>query len=170
MKKILISILFSIFAVSSSAVKFSTCAWYDGYWGNWESIEFNIRGNYSGMILYDPDYHPSYYSFKFTINNFIPPTKDEKKRHIKSDEWYQYEGVVEYYVTDAYPTIKDVFKKFPFPSVCPALHKVEEGQTPCAKRTVKATIRIAPYKDHPKVYNIMFEDVRLGIDLEGNTF
>ena len=30
---------------------------------------------------------------------------------------------------------------------------------------VLSTIKIAPYKDHPKIYNIWFEDVGVGIDL-----
>ena len=53
--------------------------------------------------------------------------------------------------------------------VRPSQHNVDKGQMPCVKRTVQATIKIAPYKDHPKVYNIWFEDVAMAIDL-GNMY
>ena len=170
MKKLfLILILFAVSCKVNCSV-ISTCVYYDGYWGKWSKVNIGIIGNYSTMTLYNEQYHPSLYNFKFTITNYRIPTKEEQKQHIASNRWIEYEGFVEYYIIDEYMTIKEIFKKFNWPSICPALHKVEEGQTPCVKRTVKAIIRIQPYKDHPKRYNIVFEDVMFGIDLEDNFF
>lgn len=160
----------SVITASYSFAQFRACVYYDGYWGEWHNFRNSLYGNNSSMIIYVPDYHRSLYQFKFTISNYHAPSKDEIKYHLKNNEWYQYDGVVEYYVTDEYPTIKDVFKKTGFPSIHPALHDINAGQTPCAKRTAKAIIRIEPYKKHPQVYNIWFEDVGFGINLNGSYF
>ena len=37
--------------------------------------------------------------------------------------------------------------------------------TPCVKRTCNATIKIAPYKKHPQMYNIWFDGIGVGIDI-----
>ncbi len=170
MKRIILTVMFGLIACVQGFAQFRCCVYYDGYWGDWHGVSNKLYGNNSTMIIYVPEYHRSYYQFKFTIENYYVPTKDEKKRRLKSKEWYQYNGTVEYYVTDDYPTIKDVFKKNAFPSICPAIHRIEAGETPCAKRTAKATIKIEPYKDHPQVYNIWFEDVGFGINLNGLYF
>lgn len=41
---------------------------------------------------------------------------------------------------------------------------------PRVKRTTRAKIKIAPYKDHPVVYNIWFDNVGFGINLETSYF
>jgi len=163
---LIFSCLFYAVINSSAQVRaqVSASVWYDGYWGKWQSYGNIIYGNYSSMIIYRPDNHPSDYQFKFTITNYRTPTKEEIKWHLKNNEWYQYDGFVEYYVTDKWPTIKDVFKFWNFPSITPSQHRVEEGESPCAKRTAKAIIRIKPYKDHPNCYNFRFDDVAFAVE------
>lgn len=57
---------------------------YDGYWGSWyNTSNYNIWGNYGGFIVYDSYEHPSNYRFKFQINSYIQPSKDEIKAHWK---------------------------------------------------------------------------------------
>ena len=81
---------------------------------------------------------------------------------LKQRKWYEYHGTVEYYVTEQYPTITSVLKTFEFPTF-----DCDSGTdgNPCVKRTANATIKIAPYKDHPRCYNIYFDDVVVAIDL-----
>ncbi len=165
-----------VFVASSSLIKgqIKTCGYYDGYWSEWKNgycesvwggIDYTlpyekVNGNYSGFCIHQGGAHPSEYSFKFQISNYIEPTKKVKKEHLKSNQWFEYRGIVEYYVDDECPTAKAIIK------ACyghyPCLRPTQAG---AKKRTANATIKIAPYKDHPKVYNIWFEDVGVGIDL-----
>lgn len=168
--------------LSSYAISFSF--YYDGFWGRWQEDNINgiaCYGNYSGFVCYW-DYHdgygfwqdhPSDWFFKFQIKSYVEPSKKEKKQHLKKNVWYEYTGVVEYYISDEYQDIKSILKSSIDYTIShfvrPSRHRVEEGKMPCVKRTAQATIKIAPYKDHPKVYNIFFEGVGIAIDL-GNTY
>ena len=167
---------FSISLCASSQIKVN--AYYDGYWGEWEDgaiggffmgkpLEddllpyFKIYGNYSGFCMYLSDSHPSAYTFKFQANNYVTPDKKTKKYHLKNKKWYEFNGTVEYYTDDNYSNdIKKILKtgSLHFPLLKPTNKNAK-------KRTVNAIIQIAPYKDHPKVYNIWFEGVAVGIDL-----
>jgi hypothetical protein len=170
MKKILI-VVFLLTAIPLYALaQLSTNVYYDGYWGEWKKQYYTyskqswyqIYGNYSGFIIYYASNHPSKYLFKFQINSYRVPSKEEIKNHRKNDIWYEYTGTVEYSVNSSYPTIKDALKStYNFPCVTNG-----DGY----KRTVNAEIRIAPYKDHPKAYNIWFEDIGIAIDLGTSSF
>ena len=168
-RKILLCV-FCLFLASITKAQIRTNAYYDGYWGEWkdqwlpslysstpEKFYYRIYGNESGFIVYDADNHPSDYVFKFQINNYVAPTKQQIKEHYKRDEWYEYSGTVEYYVVESKPTIKEILKD----------HCDWPGRTePIAKRIANATIKIAPYKKHPRTYNIFFDDVAVGIMLD----
>jgi len=173
MKKLL-AILLMIPLFASSQIKINV--YYDGYWGEWEnafvttlsggvdqSLPYTkIYGNYSGFCTYRSNFHPSNYSFKFQINNYYQPDKKTRNEHLKTNKWYEYSGVVEYYINDDLPTMKDIMKAGYALGKFPAVQPDWQG---ARKRTTNATIQIAPYKDHPKVYNIWFEGVGVGIDL-----
>lgn len=169
------------------------CFNYDGYWGDWKSCYqwYRIYGSYNGFLIYVNDEHPSDYFFSFTIDNRTAPSKKEVKEHFKSKTWWEYQGTVEYYVCDVYPTIKDCFKEFGRPlrksdlktteysgklSVLRATRIRQQGSFVAqgvTKRTARATIKIAPYSHKtlkPRVYNIYFDNVGFGIDLGGNYF
>ena len=169
---------FFIFIITANAIKaqISTCSWHDGYWGQWKSHsssldvrynEFSIFGNYSGFIIYKRNAHPSEYIFKFQADSYITPDKNTIKTHFKNKIWYEYSGTVEYYVTENYPTIAAILKAFEFP-----YFNCNSGSTgnPCVKRTAKAIIKIAPYKKRPQCYNIYFDDIAVGIDMETTYF
>ncbi len=173
MKRLFVIITFALLTIAAKA-QISTCAYYDGYWGEWtqqyllplysweqRKDYYNLYGNYSGFIIYDKEFHPSQYCFKFQINNYVPPTKKQIKEHYKKKEWYEYSGTVEYYVVESEPTIKDVLKATtnPYGSGFPIYN---HG----AKRVANATIKIAPYKKRPQVYNFWFDDVGFAISLD----
>lgn len=182
MKRLLFFLFVFCSVIPSYAISF--CFYYDGFWGNWQQDNIDgiaCYGNYTGFVCYwnyQDIYgywrdHPSDWFFKFQINNYVEPSKKEKKQHIKKDVWFEYTGTVEYYISDEYQDIKSILKSSPDHTVSrfvrPSRHRVEEGKMPCVKRTVQARIKIAPYKDHPKVYNIWFDGVGVAIDL-GNTY
>ena len=153
----------------------STNSWHDGYWGEWKShtmrftysspiYEYGLSGGKEGIAIYKKGDHPSAFFFRFAITTyFVNPDKKTKKAHIKNDTWYEYQGRVEYYVTEEYPDIVSILRKYEFP--CFNINSGSEGN-PCVKRTANATIKIAPYKDHPRVYNIYFDNVAVGISFD----
>ena len=172
-KRFLIFVTLSIMA-SIAKAQIRTCAYYDGYWGEWkdqwlpslfsstpQKMYYNLYGNESGFIVYDKGKHPSDYVFKFQISNYLSPTKQQIKEHYKRNEWYTYTGTVEYYVVESEPTIKEILKKWGFP----IYHDWPNRTEPLAKRVANATIKIAPYKKCPTLYNIWFDDVAIAIEL-----
>jgi len=177
MKRIFIFLVISAFSIFGAS-GLSLCVNVDGYWGKWDNWYnlYTVYGNYGGFCCYwqgrysFESNHPSEWEWRFTIKNYQAPTKKEKKEHLKKDIWYEYEGTFEYYITDEDQSIKKMFLEHGRPSVDPAHHKTEKGQMPCVKKTVPATIKIAPYKDHPKTYNIWFEGVGFGISLDNSHF
>ena len=175
MKKLLILVTMMTIFLSASA-QISTCSWHDGYWGQWKSHsssvdwrynEYSLYGNFSGFIIYKKGAHPSEFIFKFETKYFTTPDKKTIKSHLKNNTWYEYSGTVEYYVTEEYPTIAAILKAYEFPHF-----NCNSGSSgnPCVKRTANATIKIAPYKKQPKCYNIFFDGVAVGIDMENTSF
>lgn len=172
-------ILMSVILVDAVKAQISTSSWHNGYWGQWKSHttrygygipnsnEYSLYGNYSGFIIYKKGDHPSKYIFKFDTYGYRVPDKKERKAHLKSNEWYEYSGSVEYYVTESYPTINAVLNAYEFP-----YFNCDSGSSgnPCVKRTAQAKIKIAPYKDRPKCYNIYFDNIAVGIDMEDSYF
>ena len=65
--------------------------------------------------------------------------------------------IEQYFIDNDYPTIKEALKIWTFASVSNRDNNI--------KKTSRATIKIAPYKKHPRLYNIFFEDVAIAIDI-----
>lgn len=157
------------------------CFNYKGAWSEWRpsSLYADIYGNREsvlesfeiiyGHIYVDSDFggisleeHGVTY-FKFRIDYpFQVAPKKVRKEHLKTGEWYVYKGTVEYYVCDAYPTAQDLAKINYLVTPDP-----RSDSTPCVKRICKdATIKIAPYKKRPVCYNIWFDGIGVGIDIQ----
>lgn len=150
------------YSIPKNYLSFAAC--FDGYWSDWKDVSnaTKIKGDYSGFIIYNVNDGPWNYYFKFKIDYFWMPDKKKRREHRKENKWYEYTGVVEYYICDDYPNIYEIFKKYRGPRF---ISKALENGRPTKKITSRATIKIAPYKDHPKCYNIWFDNVGLGIDL-----
>lgn len=103
------------------------------------------------------------YRFKFQINSYIQPSKDEIKAHWKNKQPFVYYGTAEYYVSDGETTIKQILKNYGMPFL-------RSSSTGAIKRIVSAEIRILPYKKHPVCYNIFFDDVGFAISLGTASF
>ncbi len=158
----IISLLFCVSFNSSAQIYCS--GYFDGYWSDWKSMGTGtkIKGGYDGFIIYLDKEGPWNYRFKFTIDNYNVPDKKQRKKDIKEDRWYVFSGTVEYYVTDKYPTILSIFRESKGPMLAPA--KLDNGK-PTRKITSKATIKIAAFKKSPQIYNIWFDNVGLGLNL-----
>ena len=148
------------------------CFYFKGAWSNWTSPyvasfynESSVHRytNLSGCCLKtEPG---GIVFFDFYMTNFTLPSKKEIKKHQKNDEWYTYYGTVEYYVNDEYPTAEELAKNnrlvWPNPRT---------DITPNVKRKTSATIRIAPFKKEPEVFNIWFDNIAVGFSIKGLNF
>lgn len=140
------------------------CFAYKGEWSSWGKIYGNTYRYVDGTGFEIQNYGGVVY-LKFQITNYTPPTKAEIKAHEKSQKWFEYGGIVEYYVSDEYPTAKDVAKACNV--VIPdARHDV----TPKVKRVAYATIKIAPYKKVPYCYNLFFDGIGIGFTAYGKKY
>lgn len=150
----------------------SICFNYQGSWSSWKNSYYTtgiletpkVRAytDGSGLVLIN---NGGIEIFKFHINNYTPPSKAELKQHRKSGDWFEYQGTVEYYVTDQYPTAQSFAKANELVSPNP-----RKDETPSVKRYGTATIKIAPYKTNPKVYNIWFDGIGVGLSVQGLHF
>lgn len=160
--------------------------YYNSFWGDWKDYRAKCYGSYAGFILYENGKHPSEYHFAFLIDGYTPPTKKEIKEHFKHNTWWTYTGTVEYYISDVYPTFKSALMELYQPlseddtksesyqrklSLAKATNIRKNGKAIGFTRVQsRATIKIAPYKEHPNTYNIWVEGVGLGISLNGLYF
>ena len=190
-------IFISLFYVipASSQKGLSTCYYYNQYWSEWEETEFDwvdirlkaartrVSGDFLGFCLYNRDEHPSNYFFKFKITNYYARTKKDIKEHYKNNTPWVYQGTVEYYICDVYPTFEDCLKELKRPLKQSDINTSDYQQrlslvrankirktgsfTPIGlKRVVKnAEIRIMPYKKYIRCYNFFFDNVGYAIDL-----
>ena len=147
------------------------CFNYGGEWSAWSKSfttelfsepKVKIYGDGSGVFLYNAGGREI---FNLKISNYIPPTKQERKDHYKNSQWYEYEGTVDYYVNDKYPTAADLARANTIVSP-----NSRTDETPSVMRHAKATIKIAPYKDNPEVYNLWFDGVGMAVSIQGLHF
>lgn len=161
MKKIILTFLFFLLPLTTFAVKGCICL--NGYWGAWTTLSLITGSGYiNDFVLYYINVHPSQYFARITISNFTVPSKDEIKYHLKNRCWYEYSGTVEYYVSDAYPTIESILQK----GWIYWMDMHPDGYTHYVKRTANASIKIAPYKKEPNVVNIFFDNVGIGLQFQ----
>lgn len=131
-------------------------SFYNGFWGEWKSAypPMLANGRYDNLVLYPKGNHPSDYCVQLKIEGFNDNiSKKEKKRRIKSNESYQYNGTIELYLADTAPNLLDWVKNFGGISTPNANY---HGAT---KISYPAIIRIKPYKDNPECYMVFFNNM-----------
>lgn len=161
----LLLILYIFFALPCLG-QIRTCVNIDGYWGDWSNDGVYIPENYyaitgrtTDFVVYSKFGHPSEYIFRVVITNYQNPTKGQIKLFRKNNKWYTYTGYVEY--CPQYDGIKKEYTLAKF------IENFNHGNCYYNENRVKryATIKIAPYKKSPRVYNIWFEGYGVGIQL-----
>ena len=169
MKKFLFIFCFLLFAVNVSYGQIKFSCWFDGYWSSWfdGGTEAKITGNYDGFIIHTASEGPWDYRFRFKIDNMKFPNKKQRKKDIKANKNYEFYGTVEYYISDDYPSALENYRKNKRPNFVSA--RSRNGK-PNKKITSKAKILVAPFKNLPEHYSIQFDNVALGIYLNGTYF
>lgn len=165
MKRIilLICMFIGLFCVNYIAAQ-RACFNYRGEWSQWASCPGKVYTNsqYSSITLKTSG---GLEYFSFWITGYREPTKEEKKYHQKNDVWYEYTGWVEYSVNDTYPTAADFSKSARF-----VVPNPRYDTTPTVTRKTNCKIKIAPYKKHPEVYNVWFDNIGVGVSISGLKF
>lgn len=161
MKKIVVFFIFLLCALNcmaQTACTVSYSAKINDMWGAWSTYSDYYYGRFSEIYHIGEMRHPSEYCWKLTLEDFVKPSKEDIKKHYKNKIWWEYNGLLEYYVTDENPSALAQVRKFGFLFVAPRNHDVSKGQTPCVKRVMRVFVRIQPYKDYPRCYNIHFRN------------
>lgn len=165
-KKYILAFLFFAFSFStlfSQKVIFGQHAKYiDGLWGSPQPCF--IAGSYDDLIIISgQSTHPSNYYFRVKIDDFyIPTSRSSKRKRIKSEESYNFNGTVEYfeYVGNnpgVFITFNERIKSdIGIGFFAPSAWDIKEPGVVSVKRPAK--ISINPYKDNPEVYNVSFEN------------
>lgn len=174
MKRIIIYTFISLFCANvfgQGQLTFNYSKCINNYWGRWYSSApsvdihcYNISGSYSNFIIHHRDLHPSQYMMKVIINNMVIETnKKKKKQRIKSQQWYEYTGIVEYYTYTTFENFSSIIENWPNGdnNEWQGAPNTSNGK----KHTVNAIIKIAPYKNKPQCYNVFFEGIGLGLSL-----
>lgn len=158
----------SVFSISGFCQRnFNSCTYINKYWGKWQDNPAYVIGkgdSDDSFIIYTQYSHPSAYIMKITINNMlIEKDKREIKKRIKSNQWYESTGTVEYFTNQEFPDFNKQIISWPSPSLSAILN----ATNPNVKSIVsKATIKLAPYKKNPETFNIYFDGVGIGIQLQ----
>lgn len=138
---------------------------YKGSWSYWESVRgyYRVVRYRDGNGCYVQAIPSNMVVFSFKMNNYTPPSKKERKRHKETDDWFEYEGIVTYYVTDQYPTAEAFSKEARF-----VLPDPRKSDTPYVKRTATARIRVSPdwIEDCPNLFNIWFDGIGVAISVD----
>ena len=144
-------IQFIVFLMFFLSVQNSFAQWkesfnYHGDWSSWRTTygEISHYVDDSGIILKTSG-GQTYFSFQIT--NYTPPTKKQIKEHLKSGQWFEYTGTVEYSVNDTYPTAEAIARASRF-----VIPNPRTDETPSVLRRTTCTIKIQPYKKLPANY------------------
>lgn len=142
-------------------------SWRQWLWVN--AISSNNNGEFASFTFWHLKESGENWCFKFGIDNFKKLDKKEIKKHWKEKQAFIFNGWVEYYVAEEYPTIKSQFEAgnsmFNLPFVTPSSSK-EWNYGPYVKRHAKASIKILPFKKFPETFYIYFEDVAVGVSFK----
>lgn len=130
-------------------------SYIQGYWGEWKTPlpVLLAKGSFDNIVLYTRGNHPSEFCVHLTIDNFPAKIdKKEKKRRIKNNESYQYNGTIEFYLSET--TENTPFWVRFFGTMTP-----DASFKGAYKVSYPVQIRIKPYKENPELYMVFIENM-----------
>lgn len=159
MKKFFLFFLLTWFSSSVYSTSWIKSAIYqNNIWYPWKKSSYvKMSGYYGQFSVHDELDGSSYFYFRVTINNFSIPDKKTRKAHLKSDEWYEYTGYIEYWIDDDHMDFLSCLETYAIPIKAVPWHHFD-GRPSIIKKS-PATIKIAPYEKYPVTYNLWFEGI-----------
>lgn len=146
--------------------------YYDGFWHDWEYIGNRFAGSWNDLILYNSADGIENYTLRVTIDNpQVMPNKKQRKEMLKTKQWIDFTGTVEYFICDDYPTAYDIFKKYRsglwHSLIYHNWRDKNWNQRPTKRVKKNVRIQVAPFKNNNiRTYNIWWDNVGLGITLD----
>ena len=131
-------------------------SYINGFWSEWKTPLplLYAKGNCDNLVLYTKGEHPSDFCVHLTIKGFQNKIdKKEKKRRLKENDSYQYNGTIEFYLSETAPTVLNWIKFFG--GIMTPNPKYKDAY----KVSYPAIIKIKPYKDYPELYMVFFENM-----------
>lgn len=129
----------------------------DGYWSKWWREDFNYygitrSGGGSDYIVYPAGNVPSNYFLRIHIDNY-------------SLNKNEFDGWVEYYVSEFYPTVKSVFTNAYQTKSLVSFPRPQQVVNTVKRKAKAKIIVVKRYKKSPQVVNCWFDNVGLAMDL-----
>lgn len=164
MRRILLLFICALLTIGVHA-QIKTSKGYDGRWisHNALTVNYTNNNNLHELTFYPIGDSPSNFLWKFNFFHIFH--EDEIKGHRKISMWFEFPCTFKYYASDEYPTLVSQLAAYGYPMVCPTNHNTQRGQMPCVQKTAKATIRIAPFRKSPTLFEIYVDGMRFAIDL-----
>jgi len=138
-----------------------TSIYIDGSWLPWRDCSGVVQyGQWNNFTLAPTgDGYSHLFYIRVIIDNFVIPDRKTRKLHLKSNEWYEYSGYIEYWIDDDHPDFLSQTNRIHV-SYLPSndQYRTFDGRPRIIKRS-KAIIKIEPFKKTPLVYNIWFEGI-----------
>lgn len=161
MKKQLLFILFILFSYSAYSTSWiKTAIYQNNIWYPWErSSNVKMSGYYEQFSVHNAFDDSSHFYFRVTINNFSIPDKKTRKARLKSNEWYEYTGYIEYWIDDEHMDFLSCLGTSRRVLPGAAVPWLKSDGRPSIIKKSPATIKIAPYKKYPVTYNLWFEGI-----------
>lgn len=177
-KTLLLFVFICVIFQGQAQIKFSFAQFINGYWGEWSNsyqyqsynntylVHYYFKGTYTDFIVFKSSNHPSNYIARVAISNEEAVNKilfstdktfaQARKKALKENTWYEFDGYIEYYALDGESFIKS------FPST------VSSADDKHKRKREAVTIRIHPFKKKPSFYNIFFKesDGNVGLGLQ----
>ncbi|NDV83540.1 hypothetical protein [Bacteroides sp. 51] len=158
--KLLLFIVFSLTFTSiyCQQVKRATCI--DGIWGEWKEQYGVMVIEDAGLIIYSKHNHPSDYVFRLQLLNYQgKANKKDRKRKIKNEQFYEYQGTVELFTFYEDANTNESAKNFTEQSLGHTASKKEAAK----KITLPATIKIQPRRKGSDIYYIFFDSFGMAV-------
>lgn len=162
MKKFFLVLLFVLGFLTNSHGQIQTSFRLNGIWGKWEKdYSLAFSGSIVQGLIYDIDSEPYYYDFKWVIENYRSPTNKEINDCKKNGGGYfKYNGYVEYFVTEEYPTIESLIRLGSI-YIWPNENK-GYGYKP-VKRKANAQIWVSADKKRPHYFQFFFDGIGIAV-------
>lgn len=94
MKKVIILYCITMLLTACGSIYKLSCSQYlDGYWGEWQSIEYDkVEGQPDNFVIYGSNGHPSQFYVRVRINGY----NSYVVKSLKKDQSVDYSGTIEY--------------------------------------------------------------------------
>lgn len=162
-------------AIGQNRINVSTNVRVGDSWGeHWNNRNYKILSTISEnsfvVTLYLRNDEAWNYFCKIKIDNFIIPPMKEIRKHIKNNQWYNYDCQVEFFYNVEYPSIEECFANY-------GGFVVNSKDPNAKKRVVEAKVTLNPHffyagtQQYPNMcLNLWIDNIAFAISYNSNIY